>query len=277
MHAESEGEAASSDAGAVAPGESDSGGEEKRVRKGIYILPNLFTTAALFSGFFAIVQAGKGHFEPAAIAIYIAMILDGLDGRVARLTHTESDFGIQYDSLSDMVAFGLSPALVIYEWALSGMGKLGWLASFIYVAAAALRLARFNTQQVANKRYFQGLPSPAGAAFVAGLVWVADGTYGLKGASFAIPALVLTVLIGLAMVSNIRYRSFKDVDLKGKVPFVAAISVVVAIVVVAFDPARVLFVLFLLYFVSGPIGSVFRSRRSARERAARARRTPPSA
>jgi len=249
--------------------------EGKPTRKGIYILPNLFTTAALFAGFFAIVQAGKGRFEPAAIAIFIAMILDGLDGRVARLTHTESDFGIQYDSLSDMVAFGLSPAPVIYEWALSGMGKLGWLASFVYVAAAALRLARFNTQQVVDKRYFQGLPSPAGAAFLAGLVWVVDGTYGLQGSRFAIPSLILTVLVGLAMVSNIGYRSFKDVDLKGKVPFVAAISVVLGIVVVAFDPARVLFALFLVYFLSGPLGCLVRWRRGGGEKTAKARRLPP--
>ena len=142
-------------------------------RKGIYILPNLFTTAALFAGFYAIVQAMKGEFWHAAVAVFIAMVMDGLDGRVARWTHTESDFGAQYDSLSDMVSFGLAPALVIYEWALSGLGKLGWLAAFIYSASAALRLARFNIQASADRRLsFHGLPSPAAAAVVTGLVWV---------------------------------------------------------------------------------------------------------
>src|ERR1017187_1433171 len=144
-------------------------------RRGIYILPNLFTTGALFAGFYAIVQAMNGQFAEAGVAIFVAMVLDGLDGRVARLTRTQSAFGAEYDSLSDMVSFGAAPALVVYEWALRGMGKLGWIAAFIYVAAAALRLARFNTMlEVADQRYFQGLPSPSAAALVAGFVWIID-------------------------------------------------------------------------------------------------------
>jgi len=234
--------------------------EEKRSRKGIYILPNLFTTACLFAGFYAIVQATKGNFELAAVAIYIAMILDGLDGRVARLTHTTSDFGSQYDSLADMVAFGLSPALVVYEWALAGRGKLGWLAAFIYVAAAALRLARFNTQQVTDKRYFKGIPSPAAAALIAGLVWVVD-SFGIQGGEVDVPVLVFTVVVALAMVSNISYRSFKDLNLKDKVPFVALLAVVFVFVLVSFDPPRVLFTGFLVYFLSGPLFTLFRIRR----------------
>jgi CDP-diacylglycerol--serine O-phosphatidyltransferase len=234
--------------------------DEKPTPKGFYILPNLFTTAGLFAGFYAIVQATKGNYEPAAIAIFIAMVMDGLDGRVARLTHTESDFGIQYDSLVDMVCFGVSPALVIYEWALSGRGKLGWLVAFIYVAAAALRLARFNTQQVRDKHYFQGLPSPSAAAVLAGFVWVVD-SYELSGRDWSLVALPLTVLVGLSMVSNVKYRSFKDLDLKGRVPFVALLAVVFVFVLISFDPPRVLFAVFFGYFLSGPIMWVWRLRR----------------
>jgi CDP-diacylglycerol--serine O-phosphatidyltransferase len=247
---------------------------DKPGRKGIYILPNLFTTAGLFAGFYAIVQATKGHFEPAAIAIFVAMIMDGIDGRVARMTNTTSDFGSEYDSLADMVAFGLSPALVLYEWALSGQGKLGWLAAFIYVAAVALRLARFNTQQVHDKRYFQGLPSPAGAAIMAGWVWVID-SYGMAGADWRIPTLVLTVLAGLAMVSKIRYRSFKDLDLKGKVPFVAILLVVFVFVLVSLDPPRVLFAIFFLYFLSGPIITLIQLQRRQRRAHRRRHAEPP--
>src|SRR5689334_3768014 len=144
-------------------------------RRGIYWLPNLFTTASLFSGFYAIVQAMNGRFETAAIAIFVSMVLDGLDGRIARLTHTQSEFGAQYDSLSDMVSFGAAPALVMYVWALKDLGKLGWIAAFVYCAGAALRLARFNTNiDVIDKRYFQGLPSPMAAALLAVLLWVFD-------------------------------------------------------------------------------------------------------
>lgn len=246
--------------------------DDKHPRKGIYILPNLFTTAGLFAGFYAIVQAMNGNFEYAPIAVYIAMAMDGLDGRVARWTHTESDFGAQYDSLADMVSFGLAPALVMYEWALSGMGKLGWLAAFIYAAAAALRLARFNTQTGADRRLsFQGLPSPAAAAAVTGFVWVLH-SYGVPGREISILALVFTVFIGAAMVSNIRYESFKHVDIKGRVPFMAVLAIVLVFVLVSLDPPQVLFVLFLGYSLSGPVTAIVRKLRRAGKRGAN---TPP--
>jgi CDP-diacylglycerol--serine O-phosphatidyltransferase len=244
----------------------EGGTTEIKRRRGIYLLPNLFTTGCLFAGFYAIVAAMANRFEPAAIAIFIAMILDGLDGRVARLTNTQSDFGAQYDSLADMVAFGLAPALVVYEWSLSGLGKLGWLAAFIYAAAAALRLARFNTQVGrADKRYFQGLASPAAAAVIAGLVWVSSD-YALGGADLKLIALVLTVAVGMLMVSNVRYRSFKDLDLKGKVPFMAVLVVVLVFVLISTDPPTVLFGAFLLYAISGPLMTIknVRARRAER-------------
>lgn len=233
--------------------------ELKQRRRGIYLLPNLLTTAALFAGFYAIVAAMGGRFQAAAIAVFVAMVFDGLDGRVARLTNTQSDFGTQYDSLSDMVSFGLAPALVMYEWSLVHLisagwfwGKLGWLAAFVYAAGAALRLARFNTQvSTADKRYFQGLPSPSAAAVIAGLVWVgADLEF--NGADFMFPALVVTAVVGILMVSNIRYYSFKDLDLRNKVPFMAVLVVVLVFVLISIDPPKVLFSLFLLYTLSGP-------------------------
>ncbi len=237
-----------------------------RRRKGIYLLPNLFTTGCLFSGFYAIVSAMNGLYEQGAIAIFIAMVLDGLDGRVARLTHTESEFGVQYDSLADMISFGLAPSLVMYEWALSNLGKLGWLVAFVYTAAAALRLARFNTQvKVADKRYFQGLPSPAAAAMVAGSVWLGQ-TYGVDGADFALPTLLVTLLAGLFMVSNLRYYSGKELDLRGKIPFVALLAVVLVFVAISIDPSHVLFIIFMAYAFSGPVLTVvwLRKRRSER-------------
>ena len=220
-------------------------------RRGIYILPNLFTTAALFAGFYAIVQAMNNRFEHAAVAIFIAMVLDGLDGRVARLTRTQSAFGAEYDSLSDMVSFGAAPALVIYEWALKGMGKLGWIAAFIYCAGAALRLARFNTMlDVQDKRYFQGLPSPAAAALVAGLVWVMiDNNY--TGDEARWYACILTIFAGVTMVSNIRYHSFKDINLRRSVPFFAVFAIVLFYLLVSSYPQGVLFALFLGYAISG--------------------------
>lgn len=234
---------------------------EKRGR-GIYLLPNLFTTAALFAGFYAIVAAMNGQFEKAAIAVFVAMVLDSLDGRVARLTNTQSEFGAEYDSLSDMVSFGLAPSLVMYQWSLATMGKLGWLAAFVYAAGAALRLARFNTQVgIADKRYFQGLPSPAAAAIVAGAVWVGV-SYGVDGKSLVPLTFVLTVLAGVLMVSNVRYYSFKDLDLRGKVPFVTVLIVVLVFVFVSIDPPQVLFASFLVYALSGPVMIlVMRSRR----------------
>lgn len=220
-------------------------------RRGIYLLPNLFTTAALFAGFYSIVQAMNGRFEHAAIAIFIAMVMDGLDGRVARLTRTQSAFGAEYDSLSDMVSFGVAPALVVYVWALKGMGKLGWIAAFVYCAGVALRLARFNTQlEVMDKRFFRGLPSPAAAALIAGLIWVMHD-YQIKGADIKWLVWGVTVFAGLTMVSNLRYYSGKDINLRRSVPFVVVLLVVLVFVLVSSAPSEVLFGIFVLYALSG--------------------------
>ncbi len=225
-------------------------------RRGIYLLPNLFTTGALFAGFYSIVQAMSGRWEHAAVAIFIAMVLDGLDGRVARMTRTQSAFGAEYDSLSDMVSFGVAPALVMYVWALKGMGKLGWIAAFIYCAGAALRLARFNTQlEVADKRYFQGLPSPAAAALIAGFIWVLND-YDITGVSVHWAAWVLTLFAGLNMVSNMRYYSGKDINLRKSVPFVVIVGIVLAFVLISYRPPEVLFGLFVLYALSAYVLAV---------------------
>lgn len=233
--------------------EQESPGATSKRRRGIYLLPNLFTTATLFAGFYAVVAAASGRFEAAAVAVFVAMIMDGLDGRVARLTHTQSDFGAEYDSLSDMVAFGLGPALVMFHWALSGLGKVGWMAAFVYAAGAALRLARFNTQiGISDKRYFQGLPSPSAAAIIAGSVWVGVD-YGLVGADLAWPASVLTVLVGLLMVSNFRYHSFKQIDFQGRIPFIVAVVLMLGLAVLFMQPPLVLFLGFLIYALSGPV------------------------
>lgn len=222
-------------------------------RRGIYLLPNLFTTAALFSGFYAIVASMNADFEKAAIAIFIAMVLDGLDGRVARMTNTQSDFGAEYDSLADMVSFGMAPALVGFNWALHDLGKIGWVAAFIYVACAALRLARFNTQlAVADKNFFTGLASPSAAAIVAGAVWVLTES-GIEGQSVAMGMALLITIAGLLMVSNLRYHSFKSLDFKGRIPFVALLAIVLIFVVVSIDPAKVLLAVFALYGASGPV------------------------
>ncbi|MGS2720931.1 CDP-diacylglycerol--serine O-phosphatidyltransferase [Paraglaciecola aestuariivivens] len=224
-------------------------------RKGIYLLPNLLTTAGLFSGFFAVVSSMNGRFEAAAVAIFVAMVFDGLDGRVARMTNTQSEFGAEYDSMADMVSFGVAPALVAYNWGLTGLGKIGWLAAFIYVAGAALRLARFNTQiGIADKRYFQGLASPAAAALVAGLIWVGV-EYDIKGDDYGIIVAIVTGLAGLLMVSNFKYNSFKEVNWHGKVPFVALLLIMLIFVVVATEPALVLFIVFALYALAGPINT----------------------
>lgn len=221
-------------------------------RRGIYLLPNLFTTAALFSGFFAIVQAMNGFFVEAAEAIFVAMVLDGLDGRVARLTQTQSAFGAEYDSLSDMVCFGAAPALLVYEWALKDMGRLGWLAAFVYCCSAALRLARFNTQLgSSDKRFFIGLPSPAAAALVAGFIWVMQGNYAISGHATLWWAWTLTLFAGLSMVSNLRFYSFKDINLRRAVPFWAVLLMVLLFVVVSLDQSRVLFAGFALYALHG--------------------------
>ncbi len=221
--------------------------------RGIYLLPNLFTTGALFSGFYAVIASMNGQFENAAIAVFVAMVLDGLDGRVARLTNTSSAFGAEYDSLSDMVSFGVAPALVAYNWVLADVGKLGFFAAFLYVAGAALRLARFNTQiGSVDKRYFIGLPSPAAAAAVAGMVW-AGVEYGIDGSQFAYGIAVFVALTGVAMVCNILYYSFKDVDLKGKIPFLILAGIVLGLAVISINPPLFLWLLFLGYAISGPI------------------------
>jgi CDP-diacylglycerol--serine O-phosphatidyltransferase len=220
-------------------------------RRSIYLLPNAFTTAALFCGFYAIVMAMNQRFDLAAIAIFAAMVLDGVDGRVARLTNTQSEFGAQYDSLSDMVSFGAAPALVIYEWSLRGLGKLGWLAAFVYCAGAALRLARFNTNlTIVDKRYFQGLPSPAAAAMVAGLVWLMDDLR-FEGTDLSWLAWAVTLYAGLTMVTNVPFYSFKDVNFRKSVPFIAIFLIVLALVAISSDPPKVLFGLFVCYGLSG--------------------------
>ena len=238
-------------------------------RRGIYLLPNLFTTGALFAGFYAIIAAFGGRFEAAGIAIFVAQILDGVDGRVARLTNTQSDFGVEYDSLSDMIAFGLAPALVAYVWSLSNLGKLGWLAAFVYTAGAALRLARFNTQAgIADKAYFQGLPSPPAAALIAGLVWLSSDNH-MSGANLSVFVLFLTVTAGVLMVSNIRYYSFKDINLKDRVPFVAILVLVLIFVFVSIDPPIVLFGMAATYALSGPVLTLTQLRRRRAEKAGR--------
>jgi len=224
---------------------------KKKPRRGIYLLPNAFTTAALFCGFYAIVMGMNDNFEKATIAIFIAMVLDSLDGRVARLTNTQSEFGAQYDSLSDMVCFGAAPALVAYEWGLRGLGQWGWLAAFVYCACAALRLARFNTNiALVDKRYFQGIPSPAAAALVAGFMWTMTDL-NISGTDMRWLIWVLTVLAGLTMVSNVPFYSFKDINLKKSVPFAVPFVLVMAYVLIVSDPPKVLFGLFVLYWLSG--------------------------
>ncbi len=236
-------------------------------RKGIYLLPNLLTTGSLFAGFYAIVAAINGRYEPAAISIFVAMFLDGMDGRIARMTNTQSDFGAEYDSLSDMVSFGLAPALVVYEWALVDLGKIGWLCAFVFTSTAALRLARFNAQaSVADKRYFQGLPSPAAAAVIAGIIWFIE-SYSLKSDFAVMPVLFcVTIVTALLMVSNIRYYSFKEFDLRGRVPFVSVLAIVLGFVLISLDPAAVLALTFVVYAASGPIITLLQIRQRRRER-----------
>jgi len=253
--------------------EVTSGAEVKSRRRGIYLLPNLLTTGSLFAGFYGIVAAINGSYESAAISIFVAMALDGMDGRIARMTNTQSDFGAEYDSLSDMVSFGLAPALIAYEWTLVDLGKLGWLGAFVFTSTAALRLARFNTQArvVTDKRYFQGLPSPAAAAVIAGIIWFVE-SYSLKSEIPATPILfVVTIAMALLMVSNIRYHSFKGLDLRGKVPFVAVLAIVLVFVLISLDPAAVLALSFVGYAASGPVMTLLQIRQRRRERKQAAR------
>jgi CDP-diacylglycerol--serine O-phosphatidyltransferase len=224
---------------------------EQAKTKGLYLLPNLFTTGALFCGFYAIVQAMNSRFSDAAVAIFFAMVLDSLDGRVARMTNTQSAFGAEYDSLSDMVSFGAAPALVAYEWALKGMDKLGWVAAFVYVAGAALRLARFNTNiGTVDKRWFQGIPSPAAAAMVAGFVWVMDDVK-ISGADLNWVMWTITLYAGFTMVSDVPFYSFKDFHFKRSVPFLAIAALPLGYALVSQDPPKVLFGVFILYGLSG--------------------------
>lgn len=225
----------------------------RKVRhRGVYLLPNLLTTAALFSGFYSIISSMNGQFENAAIAIFVAMFFDGLDGRVARMTNTSSAFGEQYDSLSDMVSFGLTPALVVFNWGMVDLGKLGWAVAFGYTVCAALRLARFNTQiGTVDKGEFVGLASPPAAATIAALVWVCHDIE--VGMPLELLATFMTVLVALLMVSNIRYPSFKNIDLKGRVPFVAMLAAVLVLVIVSIEPAGMLLVVSVTYALSGPV------------------------
>ena len=249
----------------------DIGATSRKMRKGIYVLPNLFTLAALFGGFYAIVMAMNNKFELAAVGVFCAMVLDSLDGRVARMTHTQSAFGEQMDSLSDMVSFGAAPALIAYEWALRPLGRWGWIAAFVYCACAALRLARFNVNTgVVDKRYFQGMPSPAAAALVAGFIWLTSalmvshrdvpifgdviswfGGYPTDRADLSWIMFAVTLFAGLTMVTNIPYYSFKDIGGAKSVPFVSLVVVALLMAVVSIEPATMLFLIFVVYSISG--------------------------
>ena len=237
--------------------ESIENGKKVR-RKGIYLLPNLFTTSALFAGFFSVVAGINGDFTAAAVAIFIAMVLDGLDGRVARMTNTQSAFGAEYDSLSDMLSFGVAPALVAFNWILQDVGKTGWVVAFLYVACAALRLARFNVQiGSADKKWFIGLPSPSAAAFVAASVWTFH-SFDAEAFGFKLLMLIVVAAAGILMVSNIRYYSFKEIDLKGPVPFVVLLAIVLGFVVISVEPSVMLLLLFSGYVASGPALAIMR-------------------
>jgi CDP-diacylglycerol--serine O-phosphatidyltransferase len=244
---------------------------KKRPRRGIYLLPNLLTTGALFAGFYSIVAAIDGNFLGASWAIYVAMFLDGLDGRVARMTSTESDFGKEFDSLADMVSFGLAPAIVAYQWGVETFaeyaaiwGRLGWLAAFLFTVAAAFRLARFNTSlAVDDKHYFQGLPSPPAASGLAAMVWISI-EYQIDGIAALVAALAITACTGLAMMSNFRYPSFKDFNLSSRVRFANLLLIPLVLIVVAVNPPLVLFALFFVYATSAPVMWVWKHRHSAR-------------
>lgn len=250
--------------------------EPKKRRRGVYLLPNLFTTFGLFSGFYAIISAINGQFVHAAVAVFAAMVLDGIDGRVARMTNTQTDFGAQYDSLSDLVSFGLAPALIMYEWSLksladmgSEMGKLGWLAAFVYTAMAALRLARFNASiGKVEKKYFVGLASPAAAMLVVSFVWVCEEflTVKVNGTEMWLWSLIITVGAAALMISPIFYHSFKEINQEGRIPFKGTLIIVLLLVLVIIDPPKVTFAVFLLYALSGPIFALSRriSRRHGR-------------
>jgi CDP-diacylglycerol--serine O-phosphatidyltransferase len=251
----------------------------RKPRRGIYLLPNLFTTGAMFAGFYAIIAGIGGHYIDAAIAVFVAAVLDGLDGRVARLTNTQSEFGVQYDSLSDLVSFGLAPSLVLYTWSLSalkaygsGWGKVGWAAAFIYAACTALRLARFNTQVgVADKRYFQGLASPAAAGLCMSFVWAIEdkGLFGLNASDMDFVTPVIAIVAGLLMVSRFRYFSFKAWPKSDRVPFIWIPAAMLILVALAVDTPRVVFAIAVVYVLSGPIMTLWGLRQKRGRRALR--------
>jgi CDP-diacylglycerol---serine O-phosphatidyltransferase len=237
-------------------------------RRAIYLLPNLLTTGSLFAGFYGIIASIDGRYEPAAIAIIIAGVLDGLDGRLARLTHTESEFGKQYDSLSDMVSFGLAPAVIVYQWGLIRLAeygwiwaKLGWLAAFVYTVAAALRLARFNVRsRSADRRFFEGLPSPSAAGLMMSMVWLGTDL-GWNGAATLALASTVAIVAGALMVSGFAYYSFKEVHARGRISFTYVFVVPLTFVLIAMDPPLVLFCIGILYALSGPLVSAWRAQR----------------
>ena len=255
---EREGEAESESAVTFEVVEGEVSNGKKVKRRGVYLLPNLFTTAALFSGYYAILASMSHFFEKASIAVFIAMVLDGLDGRVARLTNTQSKFGAQYDSLSDLIAFGVAPSILIYNWGLVDLGKAGWMASFIFAACAALRLARFNVEEESSdKRFFTGLASPSAAAIITAFVWFShDMAFQWVGVKYL--GLLLTILIGGLMVSNVKYYSFKKIDFKGRVPFAAIVFVMIVFSIIFIDPPKVLFLVFFAYALSGPLWALKR-------------------
>ncbi len=231
--------------------------QNKERRSGIYLLPNLLTTASLFAAFYSIVASLKAQYDVAVIAIFIGMVADGLDGRIARMTNTQSEFGAEYDSLSDMVTFGVAPALLLYSWSLDQFGKIGWLVSFVYTAAVALRLARFNTQlETADKSYFQGLNCTFAAAFVASFVGLCQ-QHEWSSVFVAVLSAVVALLAAILMVSNIRYHSFKELDFKGKIPFLYVLLMVIAFVAIAASPMLMVFIGTMLYALSGPLQTLF--------------------
>lgn len=239
---------------------------QKESHSGIYLLPNLLTTASLFAAFYSIVASLKAQYETAVIAIFIGMVADGLDGRIARLTNTQTAFGAEYDSLSDMVTFGVAPALLLYSWNLHKLGKIGWLVAFMYTAAVALRLARFNTQiETADKRYFQGLACPPSAAIVSSLVWFCHQNQ-LEHFAISILTAFIAVVTAVLMVSNVRYYSFKEIDFKGKVPFLYLLLIVILFVAIAANPSVVLFTGFVIYALSGPLQTLIALHRVRKQR-----------
>ncbi len=241
----------------TADNQNENDDQQQSDHKGIYFLPSLFTTTGLFFGFYAIIKATHGDFEHAAVGLLIAMLMDGLDGRIARWTNTTSDFGKEYDSLVDVIAFGLAPALVMYFWSLQYIGKAGWLTCFFYAAATALRLARFNTLIIKDDRYFYGIPCPSAAAFVVFWVWNFHVS-GFSGQEMSWLSAVVTMVMAFMMISRIKFRSFKDFDVKNRIPFVVLVGLSFVFVLIFFDPPRALFLMAAAYVISGFVGWLIR-------------------